>query len=198
MGGHLVLRAVAERRVRPDALVLSAPMLGFRTPVPDRLQPAFARVMCRIGDCERAAWKDGERPGQNQVLRAMSLTHDADRYADELWWRNERPDLAMGPASWDWVRKAIDSIVRLNEPGLIESIDVPVLTLASRHDALVSWRAISQLAARLPHGELIAWGREGAHELLREADPVRDDVLAQVDRFLDRAAPRRLVEAIPA
>ena len=28
MGGHLCLRAVAERQVRPDALILSAPMLA--------------------------------------------------------------------------------------------------------------------------------------------------------------------------
>jgi lysophospholipase len=190
MGGHLVLRAVAERRVVPDALVLSAPLLGFVTPVPARFQPAFARLMCRIGDSARPAWKDGERPGQNQAKRGMSLTHDGNRYADELWWRFRRPELNMGPASWDWVRKAGESIVRLAEPGFIESVDAPVLTLAARMDALVSWPAIARIVARLPRGELVEFGREAAHELLREADPVRDHVLAQIDCFLDRVAPR--------
>ncbi|WP_420384053.1 alpha/beta hydrolase [Novosphingobium sp.] len=197
MGGHLVLRAVAERSrmergVRPDALVLSAPMLGFVTPVPARLQPAFAQAMCRIGDSARPAWKDGERPGQSQSKRGMSLTHDGNRYSDELWWRLRRPELDMGPASWDWVRKASDSIVRLGEPGLIESVDVPVLTLAARKDALVSWPAIARIAARLPRGQLAEFGREAAHELLREADPVRDHVLAQITCFLDRVAPREV------
>jgi len=195
MGGHLVLRAAAERRVRPDALVLSAPMLGFVTPVPARLQPAFARLMCRIGDSDRAAWKDGERPGQNQARRAMALTHDGDRYADELWWRTQRRELNMGPASWDWVRKASESIVRLGEAGFIESLDIPVLTLAARKDLLVSWPAIARIAARLPRGQLAEFGRGAAHELLREADPVRDHVLAQIDCFLDRVAPRRRVGA---
>jgi len=189
MGGHLALRAVAEGRLRPDAMVLSAPMLGFVTPIPERLQPVFACFMCRIGDSARPAWKEGERPGDNAATRARALTHDPDRYADELWWRARRPELNLGPASWDWVRKASESVVRLAEPGLIESVDVPVLTLAARQDALVSWPAIARAAARLPHGELVEFGREAAHELLREADPVRDRVLAQIDRFLDRVAP---------
>ena len=191
MGGHLALRAVAEAKMRPDALVLSAPMLGFVTPVPERLQPAFARFMCRIGDSARPAWKDGERPGDSAAKRGLSLTHDADRYADEAWWRERRPELDLGPASWDWVRKASESVMRLAEPGLIESVDVPVLTLAARHDALVSWPAIASAVARLPHGELVEFGREAAHELLREADPVRERVLAQIDCFLDRVAPPR-------
>ena len=81
-------------------------------------------------------------------------------------------------------------IARLAEPGFIESVDVPVLTLAARKDALVSWPAIARTAARLPRGELVDFGRGAAHELLREADPVREHVLAQIDCFLDRVVPR--------
>jgi lysophospholipase len=47
------------------------------------------------------------------------------------------------------------------------------------------------MAARLPRGELVEFGRDAAHELLREADPVRDHILAQIDCFLDRVAPAR-------
>ncbi len=189
MGGHLALRAVAERWVRPTALVLTAPMLGFVTPIPDRLQPAFARLMCRTGDGARPAWKGGERPGDTLAGRGQSLTHDPDRYADEAWWRLHRPALDLGPASWDWVRQASASIVALGQPGLIESVDVPVLILAARADRLVSWRAIRRIAARLPHGELAQFGPDAAHELLREADPVRNQVLARIADFLDRVAP---------
>jgi lysophospholipase len=191
MGGHLVLRAVAERKIRPNALVLSAPMLGFVTPVPERLQPGFARAMCRIGESARPAWKSGERPGDSAAKRGLALTHDPLRYADEIWWRLTRPELDLGPASWDWVRKASESMQALAAPGLIETIDIPVLTLGARHDSLVSWPAIKRMAARLPRGELVEFGRDAAHELLREADPVRDHILAQIDCFLDRVAPAR-------
>ena len=46
MGGHLVLRALAEHRLAPDAAVLSAPMLGFHAPGPIALLHAVARLMC--------------------------------------------------------------------------------------------------------------------------------------------------------
>jgi lysophospholipase len=189
MGGHLALRAVADGRVRPDALVLSAPMLGFVTPIPQGLQGVFGRLMCRIGDPARPAWSGGERPGDTAATRENTLTHDPDRYADELWWRAQRPELDMGPASWDWVRKASESISHLARPGLLESVAVPVLVLAARYDLLVSPPAIRRAAARLPDVELVEFGREAAHELLREADPVRNRVLAVIERFLARVAP---------
>jgi lysophospholipase len=189
MGGHLALRAVAEARVRPAALVLTAPMLGFVTPIPEWLQPAFAKAMCALGDPARMAWRDGERPGDSAATRGLSLTHDAGRYADEGWWRWHRRELDLGPASWDWVRKAGESIRGLARPGLLEAVDIPVQILAARHDLLVSWPAIRRAAARLPDCDLVEFGREAAHELLREADPVRDRVLDAITGFLDRAAP---------
>jgi lysophospholipase len=191
MGGHLVLRAAAEGAVRPDALVLSAPMLGF---LPDALpagvQLAFAGLMCRIGDPRRPAWKWSEKPGELPAGREALLTHDAERYADETWWRTERPELAMGPGSWGWTRAGARSNLLLTRPGVLEQVEIPVLLLAAEYDRLVSPRAIRRAAARLPRGELVSFGREARHELLREADPVRDRVLAAIDEFLDRNFPQ--------
>ena len=191
MGGHLALRAVAEGLVRPDALVLSAPMLGF---LPDRLPNALqrlaARLMCALGDPRRPAWKWSEKPGEVPEGRARLLTHDAERYEDELWWRAQRPELAMGTGSWGWVRAGLDSMAALDRKGVLEPVDIPVLIVAASRDALVSTPAIRRAAARLPHAELIVFGAESRHEILREADPVRDRALAAIDDFLDRALPR--------
>ncbi|MFM9936608.1 MAG: alpha/beta fold hydrolase [Novosphingobium sp.] len=189
MGGHLVLRAVAERAVLPDALVLSAPMLGFVSPIPQVIQHLFARLMCRIGDPARMAWPVSEKPGSPLDKRATLLTHDPERYADEEWWRENRPELAIGPASWRWVERAAASIERLRAPGLLEAVETPVLVLAARNDALVAWSAIERAAARMPRAQLAVWGPEARHEVLREADPVRGKVLAMVDDFLGRMAP---------
>jgi len=187
MGGHLVLRAVAEEVVRPRALVLSAPMLGVLPRwLPNPVKRLVARLMCRIGDPRRPAWKWSEKPGELPEGRAALLTHDAERYADEVWWRAQRSDLVMGPASWGWVAAGIDSIIGLDRPGVLEKVDVPVLLLSVSGDALVSPRAIERAAARLPHGELVTFGPEAYHELLREIDPVRDKALATIDDFLNR------------
>ncbi|MEQ1509229.1 MAG: alpha/beta hydrolase [Sphingopyxis sp.] len=188
MGGHLVLRALAERRIAPDAAVLIAPMLGFTAPYPDSVGHWIARMMCRIGDPARAAWQISEKPGSKISLRQMLLTHDDDRYADELWWRAKDPTLELGPASWRWVEQAYASFHHLGQPELLERVTTPVLVLIASADKLVNPAAAQRLVARLPHAQSYVYGREAAHELLREVDAVRDTVLTRIEAFLDERA----------
>jgi len=190
MGGHLVLRALIERRITPVAAVLSAPMLGFQTPpLPLSVLHGAARLMKSLGDPARPAWKWSEKPGEIPAGRESLLTHDRDRYSDEQWWREERPELVMGPASWRWVERGYASMRVLGAPGAMEQVKVPVQILSTRNDKLVSHPANVRAAARLPHGELVEFGEEAHHEILREADAVRARVMGAIAEFLDRTAP---------
>lgn len=189
MGGHLTLRALSERRIAPDAVILSAPMLGLRSaPFGARFAAKVAAVMCRIGKPERLAWKANERPGVPMKGRRALLTHHNERYEDELWWKAAKPEIAVGPPSWAWVAEAYRSTLALEDAGRLESIATPVLILAAEQDRLVDHAAILRAAARLPNATLKSWGPESAHEILRETDPVRDAALAEIDLFLDRHA----------
>lgn len=190
MGGHLVLRALAERRVDPDAVILSAPMLGFHTfGLPVVVLHAAARLMCALGDPRRPAWKWSEKPGQVPEGRHELLTHDDARYEDEMVWREQRPELVMGPGSWGWVERAYASTRGLERSGVLEAVPQPVFLVGTRADALVSFAAIERAARRLPNGELMAFGKEARHEVLREVDAIRDPILRAIDEFLDRTAP---------
>lgn len=189
MGGHLVLRAVAEQVVDPAGLILSAPMLGFTAgPLPDVVMHQAAKVMKALGDPRRPAWQWSEKPGQPPEDRIHLLTHDADRYHDELFWREARPELVMGPGSWGWIERAYASMRLLARPGLLERMALPVLVLATDNDQLVGYPAIARAVARLPDCELVRFGIEAHHEILREADQVRNRALAACDAFLARIA----------
>jgi lysophospholipase len=191
MGGHLTLRALAERRIAPDAAVLIAPMLGLRSePFGPRLGAWIAWAMTKLGRPERQAWKSNERPGVPMQKRQSLLTHDIARYEDELWWKQQKPEIAVGPPSWAWVAAAYRSTLALQAGGRLESVATPTLLLAADHDRLVDPAAIKRAAARLPDAKLRVWGGESAHEILREVDPVRDAALAEIDAFLDARAPR--------
>jgi lysophospholipase len=191
MGGHLVLRALAERRIAPDAAVLIAPMLGFTAPYPDWLGVKVAQLMCRLGNPGRAAWKVSEKPGSPMRLRQLLLTHDADRYADEQWWHEHAPETALGPASWRWVLESYRSFVGLAKPGMLEAVTTPLLILATDADKLVSAKATRRDIARLPNVTSHIYGDEASHELLREVDAVRNDCLRRIDAFLDAKVPGR-------
>lgn len=190
MGGHLLLRALAEQRTEADAAVLIAPMLGL---VGGGVPPAVARriseAVCALGLVERPLWPERSRTPEREAALRGRLTHSLERFEQEQQVRRDRPDLALDAPSWGWLRAAYHSIERLETPGLIEQVATPILILASRVDKLVAAAAIETLARRLPDAQLHFYGAEAAHEILREADPVRDDALARIDTFLREKAP---------
>lgn len=189
MGGHLVMRTVADGLADPDALIVSAPMLGFTASLlPQAVMHQAAKLMRALGDPRRPAWKWSEAPGEVPEKRIELLTHDPDRYADELWWREHRPELIMEPGSWGWVERAYASMRLLARPDVLAKIRVPVLIVATDDDKLVGWKAIARAATLLPDCELVHFGKEARHEILREADPVRDRALVACDAMLNRVA----------
>jgi alpha-beta hydrolase superfamily lysophospholipase len=189
MGGMMVMRALANRAIRPDAAILVAPMIGLRTPLGARFGNTVARFMTRRGDPARAAWRHNERPGTVSSRQTL-LTHDDARYADEGWWHARHPELKLGPPSWAWLSQAFAGSIALAADPRIESVDTPVLLIVAEADRLVDPRAALRLAARLPDAQVVRFGRESAHEILREADGVRKRAFAAIDAFLDAHVPR--------
>ncbi|SEL30900.1 lysophospholipase [Sphingomonas palmae] len=188
MGGFLVLRALVDRVIEAGAAVLVAPMLGLRSPVGARAGGWLATLMRRAGDPARAAWKGHEKPGA-RIDRQSILTADADRYSDEDWWYARSPELRLGPPSWAWLAEAFAGTLALRcDPALVR-MTTPTLMLLAEHDALVDAQAAAAIGARLPDAKVIRFGAEAAHELLREADLVRDRALAAIDVFLAERAP---------
>jgi lysophospholipase len=187
MGGHLVLRALAERRISPDRAVLVAPMLGFDTRgLPFSVAAGFARLMGWLSSELKPAWKTNERPAPPNASRQAFLTHDSDRYADELWWKEKDPSLALGPPSWPWLSAAYRSIAALNRVGVVEGVKTPILILCADADQLVSADAVHAYAARLPNVRLVVFGTGSAHEILRERDDVRSRALASIADFIEQ------------
>ena len=189
MGGHLVLRALAERAIAPDAAVLVAPMLGLSAPIAPWVGEGIATLMARLGDPGRAAWKHNERPHTTRSRQSL-LTHDDQRYADEGWWQARDPQLLTGPPSWRWLSLGFSSTRLLRSSAALAEVTTPILMLVAEADRLVDPRAALAVAARLPHARVVRFGAESAHEILREVDPVRTRALAEIDGFLDARAKR--------
>ena len=184
MGGHLLLRAVVEGGAEPDAMVLVAPMLGLRSPVGELMGERVARLCVGVGNPKRPAWRGNVIPATTETRQAL-LTHDMDRYQDEIFWQTANPELAIGPPSWRWLTEAFASTRALQRDPRLGSVRTPVLMLVAEADRLVSPRAALRVAAKLPGAKVIRFGREASHELLREVDAVRDVALGEIDRFLD-------------
>lgn len=188
MGGHLLLRILADHRLRLNAAVLVAPMIGINSwPLPAGLAQLIAQSFCLLGWSRVPVWRGGNLEEGGGVQRSTTLTSCPERYSDELWWLQQRPEFSLGAPSWGWLSAAYRSVAQLT-PAKLQAIDVPVMLLGTERDRLVSASAIRWAAGLLPKAELIMYPDAG-HELLRESDPVRLDALARIDGFLDAHVP---------
>lgn len=184
MGGHVLLRTLAERRPPVDAAVLIAPMIAINTaPIPPFAAEGLAWLFSACGWSGRPS-----TPPAPSAIRRTHLTGCADRYSDELWWWEKRPAFRLGPPTWGWLSAAYASSAALT-PARLAAIRTPVLLIGAERDRLVSAAAIRRAASQLAHAELLMFD-ESAHEILRERDEVRLEALARIDDFLDRNAPR--------
>ena len=189
MGGHVLLRTLADRHPAIDAAVLVAPMLMINSgPMPPFAAQWLASTAAMLGWAGRPAWQQPSPAPPAGSLRQANLTSSRDRYSDELWWWEKHPRFNLGAPSWGWLKAAFASCAALG-PAKLAGVQTPVLLIGAERDRLVSAAAIRRAAAQLPNGELLMFG-DGAHELLREADPVRLKALAAIDSFLDRHAAR--------
>ncbi len=189
MGGHILLRVLAEHRPALAAAVLVAPMLAINTaPTPPWLGTRLARWLCRLGLTHSRAWRESGPISPSGRIRQKNLTGCDQRFADELWWKGQEPGFHLGPPSWGWLNAGFRSTAR-HDQATLARLHTPVLLLGTERDRLVSPQAIRRAARLLPHAELRMYD-DAAHELLREIDPIRLDAIAAIDAFLDRHAAR--------
>lgn len=188
MGGHVVCRAMVKGLCDPTAAVLVAPMMGVHAPISAGFGEWLANIAMKMGNPQRRAWKANERPGTTDT-RLSLLTHDPDRYSDEPWWWEQKPEIKLGPPSWRWVVRAFESTRRLRTgKQAAGAMTVPVLMLVADADKLVRAADAMTVAGLLPDCRVVRFGNECAHEILREIDSVRNRALGEIDIFLSARA----------
>jgi lysophospholipase len=77
-----------------------------------------------------------------------------------------------------------------NSPAL-KTMRVPTLMLIAEADGLVDPKAAAAIASRLPDVRVVRFGKESAHEVLREVDKVRNRAIGEIDLFLQARAPKQ-------
>lgn len=187
MGGCIGTRTLIENRMRPAAVVMSAPMLGLSM---SRVETVGSKVL--IGASKlvggRTAFAPDPKPRAPYVRKtdfeANTLTSDAEHFD---WMRRhlERvPDFGLGPPTIGWLEEALKETRALAEA---PHPDQPVLYLLGSEEEIVAPEAIREAAARGAKTEL----REidGAkHEIFMETPARQAEAWAAIDAFLAKLA----------
>jgi lysophospholipase len=183
MGGHLLLRHVAERRHPFAAVMLSAPMLGIRTaPLPEPLARWLAATMVRRGHAGNYAPAQGDWYATDPVFAGNPLTSDPVRFLVGHRCYVHQPDLALGGATWGWLDAAFHSMAHLLRPAVLGRVNIPILLLSGLADRIVRPDRHETAAGLLPDCRFQQYPA-ARHELLMESNSIRDRVMAEITRF---------------
>jgi lysophospholipase len=189
MGGAVAVQLLAQQPTLIRRAVLTSPMIAPNATV------AFSEQ----DGCYLAAAFDWSCPDcyagfvaqpypQDQSFADNILTSSKARYQLFRDLYKQQPQLQLGGPTWSWLTQACDVAEQM--PQLAHQIKTPVLMLQSGAEQAVSNSAQQQFCQEL--GPQCAGGKvetfAGAkHELLFEADNIRDQALQKIMAFLAEA-----------
>lgn len=183
MGGPILLKCVAEQRIRFERMVLETPMLGIAIiPFQPLIRP-LAALLVRCGLAGTLPPGALERP-ITEIPFSMNLsTSDPRRYARIAEVVQAHPVLGLGPPSWGWVHAAFQAMGELAQPEMAARLPTPMLFISGSCDRLVSRSAICRMAGRLGnarHLEIL----DARHEIMIEDDIYRARFWSAFDSFM--------------
>ncbi|HEY2749788.1 alpha/beta hydrolase [Phenylobacterium sp.] len=187
MGGCLTLLAMSHGEDRFAGAILSAPMLGIRTPFPPGVSRLLTTLSLLAGLGGGYTLSGAGKPFDSD-FEGNVLTHDPVRHARAWSLVAAEPKLALGAPTWGWIDFALRATAYLARPDALRNITVPVVIVSAEDDKLIDTAAQSAAARHLPQGKFI--NVPGAyHEILMETDPMRNIFLRALDALTGRVAP---------
>lgn len=185
LGAHMIFHHLHDQPGFFDRAVALAPMMGIaQVPLPDWAMQAWVEGACALGLGTLYLPGQGDYGERRKSLeRADYLTSDIARFRDEEAAISDNFGLAMGGITYGWLRAAKRSVLRLERAGFAEAIETPILVITAGADRVVDNEEIADFARRMPQAKII--DIPGArHELLKENDGIRTQVLGHIMRYL--------------
>lgn len=183
MGGAISLLALLNQKITPKSLVLSAPMLEIVLG-PTRLLELpvlyLSHLMCLLGRSKNYVF------GQTDCIpfrpfEGNDVTNSKGRYTA---WRNHIHDLEemqLGGPTFGWMQQAILFSKKIRKTK--NEIKTPILILQAEKDTVVANDAQTAFCKKLSNCNLILVNH-AKHEVLMEADCIRNQVLEDIKNFV--------------
>jgi lysophospholipase len=185
MGGHLLLRWLAEDHPPVDGVFITAPMLAISNTLTHLLAHVVSWAATMGNATHYALGQHNFGEGNDLIFENNVLTQDPLRFPMLENYFTAHPDLTVGGVTWGWLWAALRSMDRAHAWGYLQSIDVPVLALVGERDQVTPASQIAQYMNRMPRvqSHIIPNAR---HDLLTEIEIVRKECWGYISEFLTR------------
>lgn len=186
MGGHLILRWLAERqKTGIQGAVLTAPMLALGPRFAHGIALGASHVAVQLGFGEHYG------PGQNNYGESDKtfidnpLSSSPERFALMERFFSAYPDMEVGGVTYGWLYAAMKSMRDERSVSYFKDVMLPILTLTGDRDRVTPVKENSRYLSQLPRVESIVLAGS-LHDVLNEVEVIRAEAWKHIDRFLAR------------
>ena len=183
MGGLIASQYAAKAESNLAGLILLAPMLDIKTAgVPSALAHLVVWYQTKSGRGERYSLRQGPWDPKRDSFETNKVTSSEARYefTKEVYARH--PETVMGGCTNRWLLEAIRATDK--SLALASKIRAPILLLQAAKDTFVKNPRQVKFCSRAGNCALRVVANS-KHEILFEADPIRDYALGEIFRFID-------------
>jgi len=182
MGGTISTLFLEKNQQEVAGLILVSPMLQINTGTV--LQPLLVEkivdLVCAAGGRHRYVWGGGPFNAELS-FSGNELTTDEGRFEHNLELLRCMPELAVGSPTFGWLQQSYRAMRRARK--LAHQLSCPILLLKGGRDRVVSLPAMSEFCRNVGECREILFP-EARHEVLMEADSIRNEALKEIRNFV--------------
>ncbi len=180
MGGCIILSALKFHADKFDKIILSAPMLGFRS---EKLLMILIDIFYLF--LPKSFFLPGSKPnmGKETPFNENDLTTDEKRYKRTQKLVRLKKDIRLWGITVAWAKAVKNQFKIIRNEEWLKNIKSEILILNSISDRVVSSKHIIETAKKLRNKKIINF-KNCEHEIFMERDIHRKKMWDEIDKFL--------------
>jgi len=180
MGGCIILSALKFHADKFDKIILSAPMLGFRS---EKLLMILIDIFYLF--LPKSLFLPGSKPnmGKETPFNENDLTTDEKRYKRTQKLVRLKKDIRLWGITVAWAKAVKNQFKIIRNEEWLKNIKSEILILNSINDRVVSSKHIIETAKKLRNKKIINF-KNCEHEIFMERDIHRKKMWDEIDKFL--------------
>jgi lysophospholipase len=186
-GGHILLRSILRETWFSKAIV-TAPLMDLNYGAwPRWLARLLSYIAVRVGLSWVILPGMRRQPLMQGPFTDNPLTSSEDRWDRDAATLVRYPELAVGGATFGWLKATMDSLDGLRHRNFPKGPKCPVLMVLAGRDRVVDNAAAEAFARHVP-GVSVVYVQDSLHEIMMERDVIREEFLAGLDNYLGDGA----------
>jgi lysophospholipase len=184
LGGHLAIRYIHEHPQAFQKAALVVPMMDILTrPFPKPLVYPMVSALCALGFHHAYAFGYGDVSLTGPIPMESRETHSQERHQQTHRVMRAHPELVIGGPTFGWVKAAFDSLSITQDPGYLETIQIPIILQTAGQDTTVDTKNDKAYCKKMAHCHHVLYG-QSRHNITKEIDSIRGPFLKDLDAFL--------------